>query len=359
MTYTVFILKNIKNVPIHLKICNLKTILYYITDHGLGHATRSVAIIRELKKLNVRLILRNSNCINFLRESLPDIQIIPGITDVGPIIAEDGVSIDRNKSKTSLKNWIDNMDKFVKQEKETIVKINPDLVISDVSAVPIKASYISNKPSIVISNFCWSDVLDFLELEQLSKLITAYEMADFAIQLPFGTDMKPFKIKKKAGIVCRRPTRTPKEIHKILGLSDNSFKILVHLGNQYKISFKGNQNTEIISTGANIDPFSHQISPWIEGQDLIFASDLVICKLGYGMVTECLTNGTPFVYLSDPNHIEQNFISKGLEKLGLDNRITKEDLYCLDLEKITKRQIVPKKLENETNIVVKMISEML
>jgi len=337
----------------------LKTILYYITDHGLGHASRSVAIIRELQKFDVRIILRNSNNINFLKSSLPSIEILDGVTDVGPVIAKDGISIDKQKSRLALKNWIENMDENIKKEKDLIIKYNANLVISDISAVPLNAANLAKKNSLAISNFCWSDVLDFLEPEQLSKLFSSYETTDLAIQLPFGTDMKPFKTKRKVGIVCKAPTRNKEIVHTMLKLDKNSYKIFVNLDNQYNLSIKNNVPIQVISTGARIKPSYKQISPWIEGQDLIFASNLVICKLGYGMVSECLTNGIPFLYLTDPNHKEQNSISKELDILGLENKITNEELQNLDLEKIKKRKITLKKQENKTNMAVQLISEML
>ena len=37
----------------------MKKIFYYITDHGKGHATRSIAIIKELQK-NFDVFIRNS-----------------------------------------------------------------------------------------------------------------------------------------------------------------------------------------------------------------------------------------------------------------------------------------------------------
>jgi len=123
----------------------LKTILYYITDHGLGHASRSVAIIRELQKFDVRIILRNSNNINFLKSSLPSIEILDGVTDVGPVIAKDGISIDKQKSRLALKNWIEDMDENIKKEKDLIIKYNANLVISDISAVPLNAANLAKK----------------------------------------------------------------------------------------------------------------------------------------------------------------------------------------------------------------------
>ena len=38
----------------------MKTILYYISEHGLGHLTRSIAIIRELQN-HANIMIRNSS----------------------------------------------------------------------------------------------------------------------------------------------------------------------------------------------------------------------------------------------------------------------------------------------------------
>ena len=76
----------------------MKKIFYYITDHGKGHATRSIAIIKELEK-NFEVIIRNSNAEDLIKKSLPKIQIIKGKTDQGSIIKNDGVSINKSKTK--------------------------------------------------------------------------------------------------------------------------------------------------------------------------------------------------------------------------------------------------------------------
>ena len=76
----------------------MKKLIYYITDHGKGHATRSVSIIRKLQEYDLDIIIRNSNAINFLQKSLPGIQIKEGLTDVGPILNSDEISINYNES---------------------------------------------------------------------------------------------------------------------------------------------------------------------------------------------------------------------------------------------------------------------
>jgi len=68
----------------------------------------------------------------------------------------------------------------------------------------------------------------------------------------------------------------------------------------------------------------------MESQNAIMASDLVVCKCGYGMISECLTNGIPLLYVSDENHLEQVAMTNELNKINSAKKITFEqinDLY--------------------------------
>ena len=99
----------------------MKKIVYYITDHGKGHATRSVAIIRELQKLGIDVIVRNSNCKELIQNSIPGINIISSRTDVGLVVKKDGISVDKDKSKYEMNDWIQSLNKNARKEKESAI----------------------------------------------------------------------------------------------------------------------------------------------------------------------------------------------------------------------------------------------
>ena len=111
-----------------------------------------------------------------------------------------------------------------------------------------------------------------------------------------------------------------------------------------------------LETPINSDNVKY-IKPWIEGQNIVSASDLVICKCGYGMISECLTNETPFLYISDDNHLEQKAISEQLEEMGFENRLTEKDLDNLVLNKEFISKIKIKKENNATENVSNILKE--
>jgi len=323
----------------------------------MGHTTRSIAIIRELIKDGIQVTVRNSN-MDYLNKSLPYINTILGTTDVGPTIEKNGISINENKTLENIGKWINSIRLTSEKEHEIISKIKPNLIVSDISAMPFFAAHKAKINSVAISNFSWVDVLTGFSNKQMELLEEAYGLSDLAIQLPLGTQMKSFKNKKQVGLVCKKSTYTRKVIREKLGLKESDICIFVNLSSHFTIKSKIPSNIKIISTGACINSDNVKyIKPWIEGQNIINASDFVICKCGYGMISECLTNGTPFLYISDDNHLEQKAISDQLNKMGLKNRITEKDLEYIILSKEFISKIKIKKENNVTESVSNILKE--
>lgn len=311
----------------------MKTIFYYITDHGKGHATRSIAVIRELIKQNIKVVIRNSNSKFFLKKSLPEILILDGITDVGPIIKNDGISINEKKSIGKISKWINDLDKNCKYEVELIQKYKPDLIISDISILPLLVSKKTGIPSITISNFSWFDVLKFIPKNKLYLIRKLYNYSNLHIQLPLSTPLKHFKNKISVGFISRKTVTNPIILKKKLRIRKNDLVVLIAIGNSKPITIHSDKNFKFLVINSKIQTKNPviDVSDWIEGQDLVSIADLVICKCGYGFVSECLTNSTPFFYLASENHLEQKNMSKKLKEMGLNNKISLKEIQKIQL----------------------------
>jgi len=341
----------------------MKKIIYYITDHGMGHATRSIAIIRELQKLNIEILVRNSNVAEFLHKSLPGTSIKKGLTDVGPILNPDCISIDKDKSKTKIIDWINKLESYSDQEGELLKKEKPNMVISDISPMPIIAAKSNNIPCVTISNFSWYDVLNFLPTEFRDRLRTFYEYVDLAIQLPLGTPMEHFKRKKKVNLIARIPNQNPDKIKEEFEIDIARPCVLFALGgsnNQIRCTCEDNVQIISMNTKMNNSISVLDLSNYIEGQDLVSISNLVICKCGYGIISECLTNGIPFFHVADNSHPEQLAIHKELIKRGYDNRITFDKINELHisskfLKELSRVSREPIDIDNTINYMLEFI----
>jgi len=217
--------------------------------------------------------------------------------------------------------------------------------------------------SIGISNFSWYDVLKFLPKEQLHTLLGAYDEAEMVLQLKMGTKMEHFKLKKKIGFISRKNTISRKLLREKLGIPDNQIVVLFAMGNSsHEFDLEINNDVKILSMSTRVDKKLRPLgcSNWVEGQEIVNASDLIICKLGYGLISECLTTGTPFFYVLDPNHLEQKAMADFLTNQRLGNEI---DINKIRTMKIDKKfiQTIPKvkKENNDVQSIIKYIHELL
>jgi hypothetical protein len=308
-------------------------ILYYVTDHGLGHASRAVAVIREIQKSHdITITIRNNDPFSFFKKSLPDSGIIVGSTDLSPVMQKNNfMVIDYKKTEKNIIKWIDTLPAILKKESAIINKEKPDLIITDVSVMPIIAAKQHNIKSVVISNFTWNETLR-VDKKLLNFLKSAYSTANLIIKLPLGSPME-FQNKKEFGLMVRKPNIPSRLIREKLGISEEKRIITASLGdmkNKLPVSKDKNIIVFDMSDYSAISHLQKKIN-FVEGQDIINASDLVLCKCGYGFISECLSSGTKFRYLLEPRHVEANYIHLDLFKIGLQNRIKMSEIQNLTI----------------------------
>ena len=328
-------------------------ILYYVTDHGLGHSTRSVAIVKELLR-DSDVIIRSNDSYRLLKKSLPKTKILLGPTDFSPVMdLKNSMKFDKKKTADSMLSWIENISSLIQKESKLVQQIKPDLIISDVSFLPIIVSKENNIKSIVISNFVWNEVLD-LPKKTIKFIHDSYADATSIIKLPFGSDVK-FKNTVSLGLAARQTTVNKDEIRKNLNLGRKQKLVLLSIGNlATKLHFDNTQNMKILDLSDYQKIRKLKNIDLTEGQNLINAADLIICKCGYGFISECLTLGKNFNYLLEKNHKESTQIHKCLIDNGLNNEIKiKQIQNILDGHFLPKNHIL--KLPNKTKQICNFI----
>lgn len=155
---------------------NKKHIGYYITGHGFGHATRSIAIILKLLSLRIyRITIVSAMKPEFFKvnlrlsddDSSGDVTVIQKVLDTGAI--QEG-PLKMNPLAT-LETYYDTVYKnksfLIAEELEYIKKQQFDLIITDTTALICKIGKLASVPSIILSNFTW----DFIYKEMLSVLL--------------------------------------------------------------------------------------------------------------------------------------------------------------------------------------------
>lgn len=316
----------------------MKKVLYYVTDHGLGHATRTVAVVRELLKRNAKVTIRSNDPRSFFKRSLPDVQTIPGMTDFVPVMDKNNyMRIDGPATQKNVAKWIDVMPSVLENESTVVQKERPDVIVSDISIMPILLAKRHRLKSVAISNFIWSDTLP-MDKKSQAFFVQAYAQADLIARLPFGSQIDlPNRV--DSGLVARSLTQDRNEVRKQLGVTDNQILVTMAIG-----KMQGDRDIKVVDVSNYAGP-TRPDSIFVEGQNLINASDFVVCKCGYGFVSECVAYGTKFLYALEWEHREARYIHEGLAKIGLGgNMITAKEAAGLGrarLEKAKGKKMLP------------------
>ena len=327
-------------------------VIYYITEHGLGHSSRSVAIIRELREQNMVVVVRNNDKYGFLKKSLPKTKIVPGEIDFVPVMdAATGMRINDQKTRSQISKWQKRLFDLLDKEQKFLEKEKPAFIISDIAVMPLLAAKKSKIRSVVISSFIWNETLS-LDAKTRKSFKQIFEDADLKIKLPFGSPMK-LANSTKMGLVSRKIIHSKKHIREKLGISLKNKFVLLSIPGIKQSKIAPNVYVLDISDYAKISQIKNKVN-LVEGQDLINAADLVICKCGYGFISEIMSTGTRFRYILDSSHKEASYIHKELLKMGLKNRIPINlSNLRLDEELILNSDF--KKMPNENKKVVEKI----
>lgn len=312
----------------------MKRICYYISEHGFGHASRSIAIIRYLKRQskNKIVFVKTRDPFNFIRNSLENqIRFFPCNNDIGVCHNEFSIQVDRNRTELELNRLIIDWKKKNLQNEINFCKEKKiDLIVTDISAFPLLVADKLRIPSMVISNFNWYKIYEKLNFKReiLDFIQECYEKADLALVLPFEDDMSNFRKEIKVGLVSREITEDKLTIYKKLGKIRKVPFIFLSIGKSISSEFLKTFQTDeqrfdyltshLSNNKRNV--FRIPLNE-TESQNYIKACDLVITKSGYSTVAEAVKAQIPLLVYKRPiSSLKSQFIS---EDVAISNLIQK------------------------------------
>ncbi len=283
-------------------------LLYYISGHGFGHARRSMEVIRAV-------VVRSPDAIVTVRTSAPPRLFEPlqpssierSKIDVG-MAERDTLTIDARGTLDRLVKLCADADRLVADEVAAVRRLRPDVILAD---VPFLAGEIAaaagEVPCYAVSNFTWDWICDPLLAGEPAyaavreRMLRGYSAMTGCLQLPFGGVSESFRQVIPTPLIAGRSGREPGDTLNAIGVSpaDPRPHVLVALrggvsesilrtaaadANDYLFLLPGGQRI------AHAPPNLHPIPPDTPATfaDLVAASDVVLSKLGYGIVSDCI-----------------------------------------------------------------------
>ena len=328
------------------------TIVFYISGHGFGHATRDLEIIRHIQQQRpgTKIVVRTSVPSWFLeRASGGSIDIHSVETDTG-VAQIDSLQLDEAETARRALAFYRTFDARIDAEAAALKELHASVVVGDVPPLAFAAAQRANVTSIAVANFTWDWIyagyqrFAFDAPGVLTTIQNAYSQTTLALRLPFAGGFETMRAIRDVPLVARRSRRTREENRRLLDLDHARPVVLASFGgHRTTMPFEkiaGTHDLTLVLTDYEADRqptggFDGRLRRFtsamledadIRYEDLVAAADVVVSKPGYGIVSECIANHTALLYTSRGVFAENDILLAGMQPVVRSRFISQEDL---------------------------------
>ncbi|HKP96408.1 MAG TPA: hypothetical protein VJ385_11690 [Fibrobacteria bacterium] len=320
-------------------------IAFFLTGHGFGHAVRNCALMEALPA-GVDIDIYTSIPESFFRDELHrPFRVIPCEIDCGCLQA-DTVEVD---VEGTLARYLE----LDRERPDAIARYAPmlraggaDLVVADTPPLALPIAEAAGVPAWCVCNFTWLDIYaPYVAkhpryLEMFRRMQADYALADRHVRIhPAMAGAGAFAI-EPAGIVCRPARRRRDAFAERFGLDPARKWALIYIGS---FGLEGVDWARLADypdwefmglyplagAPANYRFLKKDLS--FRYADLNASCDLVLGKLGYGLVAECLAQAKPVIFLGRRDFDEFPVLKGVLEERGLGVEIPLDRFLSLDI----------------------------
>ncbi|MBI4583769.1 MAG: hypothetical protein HY717_07075 [Planctomycetes bacterium] len=327
-------------------------ILYAITGHGYGHATRSMVIARALLKSfpGMELVLSTSIPAGILKSFVPLENFVLPVRarDYEPgTVQRNCFEVDGPATRAAYGRFFEERERRIADEARYLAEAKCSGVISDVAAVPVVAAARAGLPAVVVSNFTWDWILkpvfagDTGLEEELGRLAADYAKARRYLRLPFHPREHPFAAVEDLPLIGRRGRLRREEVFRRLGLeiADPRPVVLVAAGGWQAegwpaIQVQGCEEYRFLLVGdlpvhsrAQTRFLPFHFTPDLAFPDVVRAVEAGIVKPGYGTCAEFALNRTAMVGIERRGFREYEVLVEAMAGLLPYQGLTLEDFF--------------------------------
>ena len=281
-------------------MCYFMNVVFYITNHGFGHASRNVPIIKRLLKdseSKIYIKTDQTRC-DFLKRNLHEyrdhIFYYDDCNENGLILEKGKMSPNLSEMEQMIRKDFTQWRFYIAREARFLMDNKIDIVISDIIPWALKAAKACNIPCLLIGNFTWSEMYkSYYGREIWGPYEECYRMADKAVWYEIhAKELHEYcKDYECVSMVSRSVDET--EAEKIRNKFSKEI-VFVSLGGSAEIGrpiHVGHLPYEFLVTrGLKMEGDNVHLLPenMVNTPDYIAACDYVIAKGGWSTVAEVL-----------------------------------------------------------------------
>jgi hypothetical protein len=359
-----------------------QAIVFYISGHGFGHASRSIEVINAIlaQRPETRVGVRTS-----APRWLFDLTVKGKVTystlecDTG-VVQIDALTLDEADSIRRASSFHSDLVTRAASETRALRELGAGIIVGDIPPLAFAVGASAGIPSIGLGNFTWDWVYaDYPRVRLAPSLLPAirgaYAKASMALRLPMSGGFESFSNVRDIPFVARHAAKSREEVCKQLKLPSDKPIVLASFGGiglsglDTDVLSKFKKYTVITAVTAPLQraqknaPASERKGSFItineeamynigvRYEDLVGAAEAVVTKPGYGIVSECIANDAAILYTPRGHFPEYDVIVEEMPKYLRAAHISHDDLFAGKWESaIDKLLAQPKpKKKPETN----------
>jgi UDP:flavonoid glycosyltransferase YjiC (YdhE family) len=309
-------------------------IAFYVSGHGLGHASRDIELMKALAALRpqIRFVVRTS-APRWLFDQVRGVSWTIQALDTDPgIVQIDSLRLDEEETARRAARFYADFDEKVSAEAGALEELGTDVVIGDIPPLAMAAADCAGIPGVAVGNFTWDWIysvypaFDRVAPEAIATIARGYSHAACALRLPLhGGFESMHAVTRDIPFIARRSHRDPAETRRILGVPGDRPVVLASFGG-YGVDLPLDRIRE---TGRFTLLETVRDPPaGLSYQDLVAAADVVVSKPGYGIVSECVANDTALLYTSRGRFIEYDLFVAEMPRVLRCRYLSQEDLFA-------------------------------
>jgi len=303
-------------------------IAVYISGHGFGHMAQMAPVLNRLHHIrpDIKFLLRCALAEKEIRSRLHfPFELETSPVDVG-VIQKNAVEEDRHASIQQMRRWVEQMDTQIDQDIVLLRDFNPALILSDISPLAFPAAKALGIPGIGLATLDWHSIYaHWLDADDLiiTKLAKVYGQCDLLLTPPMSMHMPVFATQQQIPLIATaassitNPVATDvrKKALVLFGGCGNPPYDLHALESMHEWLFlipDVPENESTTDLPENVQPI--QFDADLRPVDLMPYVDVVLCKPGYGVLSECWVTGTPIAWVERPDFPEFPMLKEWLDR---------------------------------------------
>ncbi len=305
------------------------SVIFYISGHGFGHASRQIEVINALRarapRLDIHVVTSAARRL-FDRTAAPPVHLHERACDTG-VVQIDSLRLDARATIDRAGEFYRDLQARAIEEARWLAETHARLVVGDLPPLAFAAAAAAGVRSIALGSFTWDwiyggypdDLRRWPDL--LPAIRLAHGMADAAWRMPIGGGFEGFRSIVDIPMVARHAGHARADVRQAFGLPPDRPLALVSFGgyglggpafasldclDRCRVVFtvEPDQATPAPRAGVHVVREDELYGRGFRYQDLVAAVDVVVTKPGYGILSECIANGSAMLYTSRGRFVE-------------------------------------------------------